>query len=473
MKREPTINSLFWLKFLQGKQMKKILLIILGLIAIIALSYGCFFMKKDLIKEDLLSKAQSTYKINQMDWVHPTIKGENLEITRVLQLSGNAPSQEAKDEAEKVASTIEGLNGIDNQITIPIDNKKPIQKSDINELAQSIVDQESQIDPMKEDIQLVSSDSNLQNEDEINSDIESSTQEQEIEEKPTTDIIKPSPYIFSAIKNENGNLLLNGFIGNQEEYDNVLLLAKKLFEEGKIKNDLKVVSGNPKGWSEMILLSINKLHDIDYGDIKITDSSYIFNAHVSSDKEKKAFLDDIKAKLSTPNNQYIRYQGDYIITAPVPIQQIENHSDNIKNRDTKAQNSEQEKEAHNQSNLSCQKEFNALLKNEKIQFRYNKSIIKKDSYSLLNSLARVAKKCKNAKIVIGGYTDSIGSKAYNKNLSRKRANRVKNYLIRRGVSKNNLKAIGYGESNPIADNFHEAGRAKNRRIEFKIEGVEK
>ncbi len=464
------IHSLFWLKFLQGKQMKKILLIILGLIAIIALSYGCFFMKKDLIKEDLLSKAQSTYKINQMDWVRPTIRGENLEITRILQLNGNAPSQEAKDEAEKIASTIEGLSGIDNQITIPVDNREPIQNSDIDELAQNIIDQENQINPTNDEAQLASADIKLQNKDEINSNIESSNQE--IEEKLTQDIVKPSPYIFSAIKNENGNLLLDGFIGNQEEYDNIASLAKKLFEEGKIKNDLKVVSGNPKGWSDMVLLSINKLHDIDYGDIKITDSSYIFNAHVSSDKEKQAFLNDIKAKLSTPNNQYIRYQGDYIITAPIPIDQNENQPSSIENTGIKAQNKERE-ETNGQSKLSCQKEFNTLLKNEKIQFRYNKSIIKRDSYSLLNSLAEVAKKCKNAKIIIGGYTDSIGSKAYNKNLSRRRANRVKNYLIRKGVSKNSLKAVGYGESNPIADNFHEAGRAKNRRIEFKIEGVEK
>ncbi len=450
--------------------MKKIVLIILGLIAIIALSYGCFFMKKDRIKDDLLSKAQSTYKISQMDWVHPTIKGENLEITRVLKLSGNAPSQEAKDEAEKIASSIKGLSGIDNQITVLNGKEREsIQNPNIDELANSIIEEESQIeeDTTNRDPQLNRSEINLENRVDPVSSVALNTKEEK-ESSPQT--LESSPYTFSASKNKDGNLLLNGFIGTQEEYDNIISLAKKLFGENKLKNDLQIAHGSPKGWSEMVELSINKLNDIDYGDIKITDSNYVFNAHVSSDKEKQAFLNDIKAKLSTPNNQYIRYQGDYIITAPTPIQpnEIQPSEANIENIIPQEENIRQE-----QSNISCQEDFNTLLRNDKIHFRYNQSIIKRSSYPLLNALAEVAKRCEDVKIVIAGYTDSIGSRAYNKSLSRKRAKKVKNYLIRRGVSRYNLRAVGYGESNPIADNFHQAGRAKNRRIEFKIEGVEK
>ncbi len=453
--------------------MKKIVLIILGLIAIIALSYGCFFMKKDQIKEDLLLKAQSTYKINGMNWVHPTIQGENLEVTRILQLNGNAPSQEAKDEAEKIASTIEGLSGIDNKISVPVKVRETIQNGSIEELADKITEQETQIEPKN----IASSEINLQND--LNNKIISDRGIEDkikIEEEPTKEMTIPSPYTFSAIKNENGNLLLSGLIGNQKDYDNTISLAKKLFGEDKLKDELKVANGNPKGWSEMVLLAINKLNEIDYGDIKITDSSYVFNAHVSSDKKKQAFLNDIKAKLSVPNNKYIRYQGDYIITAPVPIEENQfetnQQNNNIKIAKTEPIAKTVPMEQENiQSNISCQEDFNALLQKEKIQFKYNSATIKRKSYSLLDEIVEVAKRCRDAKIIIGGYTDSIGSRAYNKKLSKQRANKVRYYLIRKGIPRSNLRAIGYGESHPIADNFHEAGRAKNRRIEFKIEGV--
>lgn len=74
-------------------------------------------------------------------------------------------------------------------------------------------------------------------------------------------------------------------------------------------------------------------------------------------------------------------------------------------------------------------------------------------------------------IAISGYTDSDGSESYNKRLSTNRASAVRYYLISRGVSSKKLKAVGYGESNPIADNSTKEGKAKNRRIEFNVKGV--
>ena len=70
------------------------------------------------------------------------------------------------------------------------------------------------------------------------------------------------------------------------------------------------------------------------------------------------------------------------------------------------------------------------------------------------------------KLEIRGYTDSIGKAASNLNLSQKRADAVKAYLVKKGIAFDRLKAIGYGEANPIASNKTKAGRTKNRRIEF-------
>ncbi|MEQ3690721.1 MAG: OmpA family protein, partial [Flavobacterium sp.] len=67
-----------------------------------------------------------------------------------------------------------------------------------------------------------------------------------------------------------------------------------------------------------------------------------------------------------------------------------------------------------------------------------------------------------------GYTDSKGSDEFNLNLSKERAAAVKNYLSSKGLVVSRFVSVGMGEADPIADNETDAGRAKNRRVEFAI-----
>ena len=71
-------------------------------------------------------------------------------------------------------------------------------------------------------------------------------------------------------------------------------------------------------------------------------------------------------------------------------------------------------------------------------------------------------------ILITGHTDNVGSDQANQRLSEGRANAVRDALIERGVQAERIEAEGKGESEPIADNDTEEGRAKNRRVEFTI-----
>jgi outer membrane protein OmpA-like peptidoglycan-associated protein len=70
--------------------------------------------------------------------------------------------------------------------------------------------------------------------------------------------------------------------------------------------------------------------------------------------------------------------------------------------------------------------------------------------------------------VIAGHTDNRGNKKKNEQLSEARANAVIAHLVRAGVARERLSAIGHGPNKPIADNKSEAGRKKNRRVEFLI-----
>ena len=84
-----------------------------------------------------------------------------------------------------------------------------------------------------------------------------------------------------------------------------------------------------------------------------------------------------------------------------------------------------------------------------------------------NAMALI-KKRPDATFEIAGHTDAKGSDAYNLRLSQRRAEAVRDYLVQQGVEPSRMTAVGYGESQPVADNATEAGRAQNRRVELRI-----
>lgn len=101
-----------------------------------------------------------------------------------------------------------------------------------------------------------------------------------------------------------------------------------------------------------------------------------------------------------------------------------------------------------------------------IQFDTNKADIKPQYRDELKNLADFLNEFPNASGVIEGHTDNVGSKALNMKLSQKRAETIRNYLIKEfGVAPERVKAVGYGPTKPVASNETKAGKARNRRIE--------
>ena len=93
-------------------------------------------------------------------------------------------------------------------------------------------------------------------------------------------------------------------------------------------------------------------------------------------------------------------------------------------------------------------------------------------YATLNSVAKVLKEFNRTTISIAGHADARGRDDYNLTLSQNRALAVSQYLATQGVDGQRLRAIGFGESRPIADNETAAGQAVNRRVEIIIDPVE-
>ena len=99
-----------------------------------------------------------------------------------------------------------------------------------------------------------------------------------------------------------------------------------------------------------------------------------------------------------------------------------------------------------------------------VNFAFNSYALDAKAQGVLDEAA-AALKGKSVNITLEGWTDSIGSDAYNKKLSQNRANAVKNYLVEQGVPAANIEAVGMGKSFKF-DNATEEGRYLNRRVEF-------
>lgn len=97
-----------------------------------------------------------------------------------------------------------------------------------------------------------------------------------------------------------------------------------------------------------------------------------------------------------------------------------------------------------------------------------------DSFSIthgqesLDGIAETLNEFAESRLIVKGYTDSRGSEEYNLQLSQRRAEAVKNYLVAKQVAPSRITSVGFGESFPVASNDTESGRQQNRRVEIEI-----
>jgi outer membrane protein OmpA-like peptidoglycan-associated protein len=101
-----------------------------------------------------------------------------------------------------------------------------------------------------------------------------------------------------------------------------------------------------------------------------------------------------------------------------------------------------------------------------VNFDFDKASLRPEAYAKLDEAAESLKGWGDGKVEVAGHTDSIGSEAYNMDLSLRRAESVKNYMVNKGIPADRLVIKGYGESQPVADNATAEGRFQNRRVEL-------
>lgn len=241
----------------------------------------------------------------------------------------------------------------------------------------------------------------------------------------------PQSYRTEAIFN-SGELILSGFLPDQAAKVWLVNLAEEKYGKGKVSDQTTIAYGAPQGWHATIAAAVVNLKSLEKGEALLENNDLTVSGIAPST--------EIKTQVELLISEGVmNYQGNYQITAPEP-------------------------------DATCQQKFNELLADKQILFNTDEAIIKEESFVLLDQLINVSKGCPDAKIEIVGHTDDRGPEEYNQWLSENRAKAVATYMREHGVTTAILSAIGYGESQPVADNATPEGMAKNRRIEFKVEG---
>jgi outer membrane protein OmpA-like peptidoglycan-associated protein len=105
-----------------------------------------------------------------------------------------------------------------------------------------------------------------------------------------------------------------------------------------------------------------------------------------------------------------------------------------------------------------------------VNFDFDRTDVRPDAEPILDEAIRIIKEQDGEfTVILEGHTDSVGTLPYNQELSERRAESVRRYLVDHGVSEDRIRSVGYGETRPLADNSTPEGRARNRRVEQRLE----
>lgn len=243
----------------------------------------------------------------------------------------------------------------------------------------------------------------------------------------------------------DGQLTLSGLVPDQKARSSLLAIAVRLFGKDNIIDQLVIKPGAPDNWIEAAQQVLMQLPAFDDASVQISGTKIQLSGVASSPTSVTHIQTNTTSAF--PQN----FQSTYDIRV----------ADSVTNK--------QDQNVISDSIL-CRERLGEFLSQQSFRFRSDSDVIDADSQRFIDQLIKYLQECPDVKIEIAGYTDSQGSQEYNIKLAKRRANTIASLLIANNISAERLSTVGYGEIKPVASNSSEHGRAKNRRIEFKIVG---
>jgi OOP family OmpA-OmpF porin len=249
--------------------------------------------------------------------------------------------------------------------------------------------------------------------------------------------IKAPPYVFQAYKDPVAvTVTLSGYVPDNNVHAAIVQAATRKFFSEKVVDNLKESIGAPSGFAAAVVPALGGLSRLSTGTLVVADRE----VKLSGDAFYDGAASQLRAGLGKDVLQTFQYKADVTVKpAAAPVDPT-----------------------------VCQQLFSDLLGKGKIRFESGRTNIDPDSAGLLDRLIETALRCPTTTIEIAGHTDSAGEDAANQALSEKRAQAVIDFLVKAGLPANRFTAVGYGSTQPVADNESDEGKAQNRRIEFLV-----
>ncbi|MEO1314370.1 MAG: OmpA family protein, partial [Pseudomonadota bacterium] len=218
-------------------------------------------------------------------------------------------------------------------------------------------------------------------------------------------------------------------------------LAEAKFGFETVVNETVSRGDLPSGWSGHVIAGLEALAMLSRGQLEVTEAALTLTGTTPSLRVK----DDLRAALAgeLPSGmQIVLNLWEEQALEVTPLTQVP-------------------------ADL-CAEQIALLLDGGQITFPPSESQIDEESLPIIDRIAEILSFCPGARFEIAGHTDSQGRESSNMTLSQSRADAVLGALLERGIDTVFLSARGYGETDPIAPNDTEAGRAQNRRISFEV-----
>ncbi len=227
-----------------------------------------------------------------------------------------------------------------------------------------------------------------------------------------------------------GQVVASGTVADEASKTAVLTKLREVYGADKVLDQITVGQvTTPANWSDYVQKLITPdLKQVSRGQLKIDGTTVSVRGEVANEAQRQRIASDFATRL---NPTYTVTNGLRVSAADQGV-------------------------------------LDRTLANRIVEFESGQAVLTPTGKNILDEMAAAMLKLKGQKVEIIGHTDNVGLRASNQNLSQARAEAVRNYLAGKGIPAETLVASGSGPDRPIASNDTVEGRARNRRIEFRM-----
>lgn len=249
-------------------------------------------------------------------------------------------------------------------------------------------------------------------------------------------LVKPTAILLASLLSANAAqaqeppIVVSGTVADEPTKAALLERLRIVYGASRVVDQLSVGTvATPANWNEYVAKLINpNLKLVSRGQLKVEGNSVSLRGDVANEEQRRQIATDIAASLNPT----------YTVNNGLRVAE------------------------------SQQRVLDAALADRIIEFESGKATLTEAGMTVLDQMSTAMQKLKGVKVEVIGHTDNAGSRAGNLSLSQARAEAVKTYIVGKGIAAESIAVSGEGPDRPVADNRTAEGKARNRRIEFKV-----